>query len=136
MERGLLWLPLLFIFFWLAWMGWNEFNKIEAYRLWAEPFDKSKYDIYSVLGQKGKQITWGKPRRRVPVDLQSFSLDDIQDICLLVNGQPVAFDSLPPKGSPVLEFLCKDSSNSIKIPFTEIPLAAEWGKYLLDLANS
>ena len=45
MERGLLWLPLLGIFIWLSWAGWNEYQKLEAYRAWAESFEKSKYDI-------------------------------------------------------------------------------------------
>jgi len=29
-----------------------------------------------------------------------------------------------------LEFLFPEPAASIKVPFTEIPLAAEWGKYL------
>lgn len=52
MERGLLWLPLLVLFFWLAWSGKKEYDKVQAYQAWAEQFDKSKYDIYSVLGKK------------------------------------------------------------------------------------
>lgn len=52
MEHGLLWLPLLAAFFWLAWQGSQEYQKIEAYRTWAEQFDKAKYDIYAVLGKK------------------------------------------------------------------------------------
>lgn len=130
MERGLLWLPLLFVFFWLAWTGRNEFNKVQAYRLWAESFDKSKYDIYAVLGLKGNEITWGKPNPKSPVDLQTFSLDTVEQVRLLVNDTPVNFDSLPDKGTPVLEFIFKNSLNSVKIPFTEIPLAAQWGKFL------
>ena len=54
MERGLLWLPLLFAFFWLAWQGSREFKKVQAYQEWALSFDKAKYDIYAVLGQKDK----------------------------------------------------------------------------------
>ena len=75
MERGLLWLPLLAVFFWLAWSGWNEYQKIEAYRIWVQDYDRAKYDIYSVLGQKGKELTWGKPTRTGPVNLQTFSLE-------------------------------------------------------------
>lgn len=134
MERGLLWLPLLFVFFWLAWTGWNEFNKVESYRVWAQSFDKSKYDIYAVLGLKGNEITWGKPNRKSPVDLQTFSLDNVEEVSLLVNKIPVNFDSLPGKGTPVLEFIFKNSSTSVKIPFTEIPLAAQWGKFLSEKA--
>jgi hypothetical protein len=130
MERGLLWLPLLVAFIWLAWLGWNEYQKIEAYRRWAEQFERAKYDIYAVLGQKGKELSWGKPTRSGPVELQTLSLDRVKAIRLLVNQQPVDWDSLPSKGSVALEFELGDSSNSVKIPFTEIPLAAQWGKVL------
>jgi hypothetical protein len=128
MERGLLWLPLLVIFSWLSWMGWNEYQKIEAYRRWAEQFERAKYDIYSVLGQKGSVLTWGKPTRSGPVDLQSFSLESVQSLCLLVNEQPVALESPPQKGAAKLQFILID--RAIAIPFTEVSLAAEWARYL------
>ena len=129
MERGLLWLPLLLVFFWLAWNGWHEYQKVEAYRLWAEQFNKSKYDIYAVLGQKGDVITWGKPTRSGIVEVNSFSLKETQNIRLLVNDRLVELEQLPSKGSPTLEFVL-DSNDLIKIPFTEISLAAQWLKYL------
>ena len=129
MERGLLWLPLLLVFFWLAWNGWNEYQKVEAYRLWAEQFNKSKYDIYAVLGQKGDVITWGKPTRAGIVEVNNFSLKQTQNIRLLVNDRPVDLEQLPSRGTPTLEFIL-DNNDLIKIPFTEISLAAQWLKYL------
>ena len=60
MIHGLLWLPLLAAFIGLAWAGRNEYQKIEAYRVWAEPYDRAKYDLYSVLGQAGDTLTWGQ----------------------------------------------------------------------------
>jgi hypothetical protein len=63
MERGLMWLPLLALFGWLAWAGWREFQKVEAYEAWAQDFDRHKYDIYAVLGQKDDRLVWGKPTR-------------------------------------------------------------------------
>lgn len=137
MERGLLWLPLLGVFFWLAWNGSNEYQKVESYRLWAEEFDNAKYDIYAVLGYKDQQITWGKPTRQGPVNLQRFSLKEIQSIRLLVNHKPVELSSLPSSGSAALEFISLDGSSSIIIPFTEISLAAQWAKFLHQkVANS
>ncbi|MBD3561673.1 hypothetical protein H6S82_22920, partial [Planktothrix sp. FACHB-1355] len=78
MERGLIWLPLLALFIWLAWAGWNEFQKVEAYRRWASQFERAKYDIYAVLGQNGSNLTWGKPTRTEPVNLQTFSLKNVK----------------------------------------------------------
>lgn len=131
MERGLLWLPLLAVFFWLAWSGWNEYQKIEAYRLWSDRFDKAKYDIYAVLGKKDLDLTWGKPTRQGPIELQTFSLNRVEIIRLLINDRPVELEAtLPTKGSPVIEFSLQEQDDLIKIPFTDIELALQWTKYL------
>jgi hypothetical protein len=131
MERGLLWLPLLFAFFWLAWQGSKEFKKVEAYRIWAEKFDKAKYDIYAVLGLKDNNITWGKPTTTGPIQLETFSLDDVVNIQLFVDKKQVEMEELPERGRLIeLEFMFSESTKSVRVPFTEIPLAAEWGKYL------
>ncbi|HIK26897.1 MAG: hypothetical protein N3E45_09880 [Oscillatoriaceae bacterium SKW80] len=131
MERGLLWLPLLVIFIWLAWAGWNEYQKVEAYRIWAKQFQRSKYDIYAVLGQAGREITWGKPTRKGPINLQTFTLDDVQSIKLLIDGQPVNLQSPPNRGgAAALEFSFFSPTAPVRIPFTEVALAVEWGKQL------
>jgi hypothetical protein len=135
MERGLLWTPLLILFIGLAWSGWNEYQKVEIYRQWAENFDRAKYDIYAVLGQKDQTITWGKPTRKGVINLQIFSLDEVKEIHLLVNNQVVSLDSLPPKGSAFVEFIFADQSNE-KIPFTEIELASQWAKFLQQQISS
>ncbi|MBG1260413.1 hypothetical protein [Nostoc commune] len=131
MERGLLWLPLLVMFFWLAWQGSKEYQKVEAYRAWAEQFERAKYDIYAVLGQKGNNLTWGKPTPKGPIKLETFSLLDVKEIYLLVDGKKVDLENIPEKGRSIeLEFLFSESTDSVRVPFTEIPLAAEWGKFL------
>ncbi|WP_341525349.1 hypothetical protein WKK05_22465 [Nostoc sp. UHCC 0302] len=131
MERGLLWLPLLVMFFWLAWQGSKEYQKVEAYRAWAEQFERAKYDIYSVLGQKDNNITWGKPTPKGPIKLETFSLLDVEQARLLIDDKPVDIEAPPEKGRAIeLEFIFSEAANSVRVPFTEIPLAAEWGKYL------
>ena len=131
MERGLLWLPLLLGFFGLAWAGWNEYQKVEAYRNWAKDFDNAKYDLYAVLAHKGLEMTWGKPTRKAPINLQTFSLKNVTKIRLLVSDRILNEDeTLPQKGSAALEFFVLNSEDTIKVPFTEIELAAKWKKYL------
>ncbi|MDB9466226.1 hypothetical protein [Dolichospermum circinale] len=138
MERGLLWLPLLVAFFWLAWQGSQEYQKLEAYRIWAEEFERAKYDIYAVLAQKGNDITWGKPTTKGPIALETFSLLNVKEIRFLVNGNVVDIENPPRKGRKIeLQFLLT-SDKSICVPFTEVPLAAKWGKFLqrtLDTAS-
>jgi hypothetical protein len=130
MERGLLWLPLLGVFIWLAWSGWIEYQKVEGYRIWSEQFDKAKYDLLAVLGKKGSEITWGNPTRKGILNLNKFSLQDVKKIDLLVGNNSIDdLDNLPDKGKPVLNFTLTNN-NSIKIPFTDISLAAQWTKYL------
>jgi hypothetical protein len=134
MERGMMWLPLLFAFFWLAWQGSREFKKVQAYQTWAENFDKAKYDIYAILGQKDKSITWGIPTPKGLVNLETFSLDDVVNIQLLINGNKVDIEQPPQRGRTIeLEFSFSEPGKSVRVPFTEIPLAADWGKYLRKL---
>ncbi|MDJ0597614.1 MAG: hypothetical protein QNJ37_02040 [Crocosphaera sp.] len=136
MARGLFWLSLLVVFFILAWSGWNEYQKLEAYRVWAENFDQAKYDIYAIIGVKGKEITWGKPSRSIPDALPKFLLNDVDKIELLVNDKLVDLGDLPNKGKPFIKFSFMDNNqSSIKIPFTEIDLAAKWVTYLDNLRN-
>ncbi len=132
MIHGLLWLPLLAAFIGLAWAGRNEYQKIEAYRVWAEPFDRAKYDVYAVLGQAGSTLTWGKPTRKEPVNVQAFSLKDVREIHLLVDGQTADLRSPPSKGKSIgLQFVL-DRDGSIEIPFTQTDLAAKWGQALTE----
>ncbi len=132
MERGLMWLPLLGAFIWLARAGSNEYQKIEAYKRWAVGFDRCKYDIYAVMGLKDREISWGKPTKTEPKDLRTFSLDRIQQIKLIVDNRAVDLDDLPVKGKQIdLRFESIDPmAESIEIPFTEVPMAAEWAKFL------
>jgi hypothetical protein len=131
MERGLMWLPLLGIFIWLARAGANEYQKIEAYRRWAVGFDRCKYDIYAVLGLKDRNISWGKPTKKEPKDLQTFSLDRVKQIQLIIDNKSADLDNLPVSGKKInLQFQFTDTEETIDIPFTEVPMAAEWAGFL------
>ncbi len=130
MLHGLLWFPLLAVFIGLAWAGSNEFQKLEAYRQWAEPFQRAKYDIYAALGQQGKDLTVGKPTRKGIVDTQTFSLADVKAIQLLVNGEVVDWKTPPKKGRSIeVEF--ELPGQKIRVPFTQVSLAAQWTKVLV-----
>jgi hypothetical protein len=133
MARGLAWLVFLAIFAGLAYAGWSEFQKLQAYERWAADFDRAKYDICAILGQKGQQLTWGKPSRQGVQDPQTISLDAVSAIRLLING--VVADPLNSKqGKTIeLELLCENQENC-KIPFTDLEIAIKWGQALtLDL---
>jgi hypothetical protein len=131
MERGLMWLPLLGAFIWLARAGANEYQKLEAYKRWAAGFDRYKYDIYSVIGIKDRELSWGKPTKAEPKDLQTFSLDRVTQLELIVDNKSVDLDTLPASGKNInLRFQFSDENRTIDIPFTEVIMASEWAKFL------
>jgi hypothetical protein len=146
MERGLLWLPLLSIFIWLAWSGWNEYEKIEAYKRWAVDFERHKFDIYAVLGQKGDCLTWGTPTRKEPIALKSVNLSEIQQVRLKSNRQTVEISShnlpdnssieLPAKAKNVAIELVTRSGEISEIPFTDVAIAYEWCRFLASQVSS
>ncbi len=130
MERGLLWLLLLAIFTWLAWQGRNEFQKVQAYENWAKQFERSKYDIYAVLAQEGSDLTWGKPTPKGIIDLKTFSLKNVRSLDLVVDEKVFSLETPPNKGRAIaLEFIFADDA-TVRVPFTQVPLAVDWCKYL------
>lgn len=131
MERGLLWLPLLMVFIGLAWAGWNEYQKVEAYRIWAQGFQKAKYDIRAVLGLNDQTLTWGVPTRRGVAGEQTIALDQVQAIYLRLDGEQVDPSSPPQQARRIfLELQLLPKTSVVQIPFTEIDLAAAWTRYL------
>ncbi len=125
-----MWLPLLGAFIWLARAGANEYQKLEAYKRWAVGFDRCKYDIYAVMGLKDREISWGKPTKAEPQDLQTFNLDRVKQIHLTVDRVTIDLNDLPNNGKKIdLQFQLIDGDD-INIPFTEVPMAAEWAEFL------
>jgi len=131
MERGLLWLPLLAIFIWLAWAGRNEFQKVEAYRNWAQGFDRSKYDVLSVLGLKDGALIWGRPTRQGPMPLTKLPLAEVEQVRVQVNGDVVDPNNPPSRVRRCGLVLAVKTGEKSEIPFTDLKLALEWYAYLI-----
>ncbi len=136
MERGLLWLPLLGIFSWLAWAGWNEYRKLEAYKQWAVDFERAKYDVYAVLGQQKDNLVWGIPTRSGPIALQHISLRQVQAVTPWLGDRPLPPTASVPKGCRVALELTIPAAASQWIPFTDADLASSWQKQLQKLIES
>lgn len=131
MLHGLLWFPLLFFFVGLAIAGKNEYQKVEAYKLWAADFDRAKFDIKSALGQKGMDLTWGRFDRKTGMESpQQVSLRDVREIRLVVDGSVVNPLDPPRKGKDVKLALVQ-AGGEVAIPFTEVALAVRWGQALV-----
>jgi hypothetical protein len=136
MERGLLWLPLLGFFIWLAWAGWNEYRKLEAYQTWAADFERAKYDIYAVLGQQGDRLVWGQPTRQGPIDPQTVSLHEVTAIALYDPDTPRSPEGPLPQGGKIGLSLTLTSGEVRWIPFTDAELASAWQNQLQNLQES
>ncbi len=136
MERGLLWLPLLGVFIGLAWAGWNEYRKLAAYQNWAVNFDRAKYDIYAVLGQKEAQITWGVPTRQGPIQVQTVSLMAVEAIALYGQAMPLPPQATVPRGCQTAIGLQLTTGEIRLIPFTDEALADRWQKQLQALLQA
>ena len=131
MERGLLWLPLLVLFFGLAWAGWNEYQKVQGYSAWAKQYEKSKYDVLAALGYRKGELSWGKPIRKGLEDRQVMSIAALKGVQLRIDGSVADLETLPDSGKIIaLELIPTDGNGVIQIPFVGIDLAAEWTNYL------
>jgi hypothetical protein len=140
MERGLMWLPLLALFIGLAWAGWNEYQKLEAYNVWAAGFERAKYDIYAVLGQQGDRLTWGKPTRHGPIELQEIAIADIDRITVQNGSDELTADQwlthaddgaiAQAKRQVQLRLYPLGTAAPWTVPFTDLSLALQWGRYL------
>lgn len=143
MERGLFWLPLLGVFIGLAWAGWSEYRKLEAYKLWAQEWERAKYDIYAVIGQRDSTLVWGRPTRQGPVVAESLNLATIATVTVEDGtvshgdrGNPdPPLDSPPqlPRGCRICLRLTDTSGIHHDIPFTDGDLATQWGNRLRTL---
>lgn len=129
MVRGLLWLPLLALFIGLTWAGWNEYRKLEAYKLWAQSFERAKYDIYAALGQQGDALTWGVPTRQGVIEASTLNLKEVKQAALEVDAEPVNPDDLPRKGRFAIGFTLENGDH-LSIPFTDGEMAAQWLAFL------
>lgn len=129
MVRGLMWLPLLAIFIGLAWAGWNEYRKVEAYKIWAQSFERAKYDIYAALGQQGDVLTWGVPTRSGVLEENRLNMTEVEQAAVEVNGQAVAANALPTKGRFAIGFTLQNGQHT-SIPFTDGEIAVQWFEFL------
>ena len=129
MIRGLLWLPLLALFIGLAWAGWNEYRKVEAYKVWAQSFERAKYDIYAALGQRGDVLIWGTPTRQGILEASSLNMTEVEQIAIEVNGVPVNAGAMPEKGRFAIGLTMRDGTHQ-HIPFTSGEMTAQWFDFL------
>jgi len=109
-------------------------KKIESYKRWSEQFERHKYDIYAVLGQKDDRLTWGKPTRKDPLDIQTVTFQDIARIRFRIDSK--FFDEkdaeFPLNAKKISLELVLKTGEMPSIRFTDIDIAAAWYRFLSD----
>ncbi|MCS6942764.1 MAG: hypothetical protein NZ901_10140 [Geminocystis sp.] len=129
MERGLVWSALLLVIVWLTWSGKREYDKLQKYQEWARQFEKSKYDIYAVLGKKGNSLVVGIPTPKGIKEEKTVSLSRIRAVELYWKKQLLSSgQEIPERGEGLLELILEEET--IEVPFTDIRIAAQWRDYL------
>lgn len=134
MERGLLWLPLLVLFFWLAWSGKKNMIKFRLIKHGQNNLISPNMTFIQCWGKKGDLITIGIPTNQGIKEQKTFSLQNLSQLNLLVKNQVVDVDNLPEKGEATLQFSLKENQ-TIDVPFTDINIASQWLKYLKKINN-
>ena len=145
MIHGLMWFPLLGVFIALAYAGWNEYQRLEAYKAWAVDFERAKFDVKAILGQRGRELTWGKPTRQGPADLQTVAFDDIEQLRVSLDGELIDPMAIPPeelennpypgKKDIAITLVLTSTDSPATIPFTDSVLAIRWGQALINLID-
>ncbi|NJK34110.1 MAG: hypothetical protein HC919_03695 [Oscillatoriales cyanobacterium SM2_2_1] len=132
MLEGILWLPLLGVFGWLFWAGRQEYGRREAYRSWAESFERHSYDRRVLVGQQGDRLIWAQPTTAVPQVLHTVPLSQLLEVQLLIDGNPweCPDDILPLQVRDVRLILGDRDGQRWEIAFEDKAIARNWWVYV------
>jgi hypothetical protein len=106
---------------------------MQSCQIWAQQFERSKYDVAAVLGWDQGILTWGQPTRQGPINLQVAHLNQVQEIQIEIDGKRFSppFTDLPSGRRIGLILLPQQQA----IPFTQTSLAAAWGQKLTQVLS-
>jgi hypothetical protein len=86
------------------------------------------------LGQKGDRLTWGRPTRKDPIDIQTVTFQDIARIRFRIDSK--FFDAkdaeFPLNAKKISLELVLKTGEMPSIRFTDIDIAAAWYRFLSD----
>ncbi len=134
MAHGLIWSALLLLLVWLTWSGKREYDKLQRYQEWARQFEKSKYDIYAVLGKKGDLLVVGIPTPRGITEEKTVYLSRLKAVELYWKKQLLSpGQQIPEGGEGLLKLVLEEET--VEVPFTDIKIAARWRDYLSSLVE-
>ena len=133
MLHGLLWLPLIFIFFLLTALGWLERRRQNLFRKWANGSELCKLDSSGAAYLKDGKLTWSAFEAGEFKEKESFIIKKLEliELMALTSGEAPLTDES--QGKCRLRLV--GSGREMDVPFSDAERAREWMDQLMQKAR-
>jgi len=133
MLHGLLWLPLIFIFFLLTALGWLERRRQNLFRKWANGSELCKLDSSGAAYLKDGKLIWSAFEAGEFKDKDSFIIKKLEliELMALTSGEAPLTDES--QGKCRLRLV--GSGREMDVPFSDADRAREWMDQLMQKAR-
>ena len=133
MLHGLLWLPLIFIFFLLTALGWLEKRRQNLFRNWAKGSELCKLDSSGAAYLKDGKLTWSAFEAGEFKEKDSFIIKKLElvELMALTSGEAPLTDES--QGKCRLRLI--GSGIEMDVPFSDADRAREWMDQLMQKAR-
>ncbi len=133
MLHGLLWLPLIFIFFLLTALGWLERRRQNLFRNWAKGSELCKLDSSGAAYLKDGKLIWSAFEAGEFKEKDSFIIKKLEliELMALTSGEAPLTDES--QGKCRLRLV--GSGKEMDVPFSDADSAREWMDQLMQKAR-
>ena len=133
MLHGLLWLPLIFIFFLLTALGWLERRRQNLFRNCANGSELCKLDSSGAAYLKDGKLTWSAFEAGEFKEKDSFIIKKLEliELMALTSGEAPLTDES--QGKCRLRLV--GSGREMDVPFSDADRAREWMDQLMQKAR-
>ena len=133
MLHGLLWFPLILIFFLLTALGWLERRRQNLFRNWANGSELCKLDSSGAAYLKDGKLTWSAFEAGEFKEKDSFIIKKLEliELMALTSGEaPLTNES---QGKCRIRLV--GSGREMDVPFSDADRAREWMDQLMEKAR-
>ena len=133
MLHGLLWLPLIFIFFLLTALGWLERRRQNLFRNWANGSELCKLDSSGAAYLKDGKLTWSAFEAGEFKEKDSFIIKKLEliELMALTSGEA----PLTEESQCKCRLRLVGSGREMDVPFSDADKAREWMDQLMQKAR-
>ena len=133
MLHGLLWFPLIIIFFLLTALGWLERRRQNLFRNWANGSELCKLDSSGAAYLKDGKLTWSAFEAGEFKEKDSFIIKKLELIELMALTSGEAALTNESQGKCRLRLV--GSGREMDVPFSDADRAREWMDQLMEKAR-